>query len=64
MWIGEIKLFDVVRLVDGREGVVVEKYDVPGLPLTYEIELTDSEMEMITVSPEQSATVIWRAPER
>ncbi len=59
MLIGE---FDVVRLKDGREGTIVEVYDRPGLPLAYEVEISDTEMELVTVMPDQIEKVTWRAP--
>lgn len=59
MLTSEIHEFDVVRLKDGREGTIVEVYRLPGLPLAYEVELDNGELE--TVGPEQVEKVIWKA---
>lgn len=59
MLTSEIHEFDVVRLKDGREGTIVEVYRLPNLPLAYEVELDDGELE--TVRPEQVEKVIWKA---
>ncbi|WP_054671739.1 hypothetical protein [Calditerricola satsumensis] len=55
----EIGEFDVVKLKDGREGTVVEVYDVPDFPLAYEVEFDDGSLE--TVQPSQIDKVIWKA---
>jgi len=55
----EIHEFDVVKLKDGREGTVVGVYRLPGLPLAYEVELDDGELE--TVKPEQIERITWKA---
>ena len=59
MLTSKISEFDVVRLKDGREGTIVEVYRLPDLPLAYEIELDDGELQ--TVKPEQVEKVIWKA---
>lgn len=59
MLTSEVHEFDVVRLKDGREGTVVEIYHFPELPLAYEVELYDGELE--TVKPEQIDRIIWKA---
>lgn len=58
MWAREVHELDVVRLKDGRKGTVVCVYDVPGLPLMFEIEFEDGELE--TVSPGDVQEVVWR----
>lgn len=59
MLMSEAHQFDVVRLKDGREGTVVEVYRLPDLPLAYEVELDDGELE--TVKPEQIERITWKA---
>ena len=55
---------DVIRLKDGREGTVVEIYNVLGLPLGYEIEIVDKHgrtVELFTVKVSEIQEVIWSA---
>lgn len=59
-----INEYDIVRLKDGREGTVVEIYNVPGLPLGYEIEIVDKygrTVELFTVEVSEIQEVIWSA---
>lgn len=53
-----IKMFDHVRLKDGRTGHVVEIYDEPGLPLAYEIEIDHTRMELVTVDPPDIVAIL------
>lgn len=58
MSMNEIGELDVVRLKDGREGTVVEVYNVPNSPLAYEVEFDDSRLETVQLS--QIDKVIWK----
>lgn len=53
------KEFDGVLLKDGREGAVVHIYDVPGLPLAFEVELLGTKMETITVEPKDIQEITY-----
>lgn len=52
----DVSKYDSVELADGRIGTIVEIYQIPGLPIGYEIELEevneDGEYELITVKAE------------
>lgn len=56
----KVKEYDVVRLKDGSEGTVVHIYDVPSLPLAYEIEF-GSKGQLETVEATGVDKVIWAA---
>ena len=58
----DVDMFDVVILKDGREGTVVEIYDKPGLPIGYEVEISHTEMELVTVHIDRIEKVIYKAP--
>lgn len=58
----DVGMFDVVQLKDGREGTVVEIYEVPAEPTGYEIEISDSEMELVTVTADGIDAVTWKSP--
>ncbi|AEE98035.1 hypothetical protein [Mahella australiensis] len=58
----KIKQFDIVRLIDGREGTVLEIYDFSNRPRGYDIELSEQEGEIVTVTDEQIDEVIWEKP--
>lgn len=58
MSMNEIGELDVVRLKDGREGTVVEVYNVPNCPLAYEVEFDDGRLETVQLS--QIDKVIWK----
>jgi len=49
-----IKMFDVVRLKDGREGTIVEIYS----PSDYEIEISGTKMDLETISIDKIAEII------
>jgi len=51
----KIQELDIVRLLDGREGVIVHIFPEPDL--AYLIEFQDNEIE--TAEPEHIAKVIW-----
>jgi dsDNA-specific endonuclease/ATPase MutS2 len=53
-----IKMYDHVRMKDGRTGHVVEIYDMPDLSLAYEIEVDHSKMELVTVQPDDITDII------
>jgi hypothetical protein len=55
----EAKLFDVVRLKDGREGTIVEVYDEP---LGFEVEISGAVPDLVTVKYDEVVEVIWAAP--
>lgn len=55
------KLYDIVRLKDGKEGTVIEVYNIPGLPKGYDLELLDKE-EIITITEDQIEEIIWEMP--
>lgn len=59
MSMSKVHELDVVRLKDGREGTVVYVHHVPGLPLAYEVEFKDGELE--TVSSDDVQEVVWRS---
>lgn len=58
----KIKQFDIVRLKDGREGTVLEIYDFSNLPRGYDIESSEQEGEIATVTDEQVDEIIWEKP--
>lgn len=55
------KLYDIVRLKDGKEGTVIEVYNIHGLPTGYDLELLDKE-EIITITEDQIEEIIWEMP--
>ena len=57
----DIGIYDVVILQDGREGTVVDIYDMPGLPIGYEIEISKTRMELETVEIDKIQKVIAKA---
>lgn len=57
-----IGMLDVVRLTDGREGTVVEVYEESAKPTGYEIEISGSEMELVTVTIDEIEAVTWKSP--
>ena len=55
----KVEDLSVVRLKDGREGTVVEVFDCPDKPLGYMVDLSADEYDVVTVTHEQVAAVIW-----
>ncbi|MDU0332085.1 hypothetical protein RW092_18065 [Paenibacillus sp. 3LSP] len=53
------KLFDIVRLKDGREGTIVEVYDEPP---GFEVEISGAVPDLVTVKYDEVVEVIWAAP--
>ena len=61
MLTNQIGVYDVVLLKDGRQGTVVDIYDKPGLPVGYDIELSNTKLELVTVEIDKIQKVIAKA---